>query len=87
MEHADGVLTVDMERLREADPEGLYLFMLKDYPYMMSVEEVSRFTGTTPQVIRHILLRGEMKGTRIGLKWVVPQLGLLEYLNRDLQSA
>ena len=78
---------VDIERLRAADPEGLYLFMLEDYPYMMSVEQVAAFTGTTPQVIRHILIRGEMKCSRVGLKWVIPKLGLLEYLYRDLKTA
>ena len=39
-----GEVGIDVERLRAADPDGLYLFMLEDYPYMMTSAQVAEFT-------------------------------------------
>lgn len=47
MEGQIGELEVDEQRLRAADPDRLYLFMLEDYPYMMTPDHVAAFTGTT----------------------------------------
>ena len=52
MEGQTGGLEVDERRLKAADPDGLYLFMLEDYPYMMTPDHVAAFTGTTSQEIR-----------------------------------
>lgn len=78
-----GDLEIDESRLAAADPDGLYLFMLKDYPYMMTPDNVAAFTGTTGQEIRKLLNRGELQGCRIGVRWLVPKLGLLNYLYKD----
>lgn len=83
METQTGELEIDETRLRAADPDGLYLFMLEEYPYMMTPDHVATFTGTTSQEIRKLLGRGEMQGCRIGIRWLVPKLGLLNYLYRD----
>ena len=80
MDEREGDVEIDEARLAAADPDGLYLFMLKAYPYMMTPEQIAEFTGTTSQEIRRILNRGEMQGCRIGIKWLVPKLGLLNYL-------
>lgn len=76
----------DEERLKAADPDGLYLFMLEPYPYMMTPDQVASFTGTTGQEIRKLLNRGEMQGCRIGIRWIIPKLGLLNYLYRNQRS-
>ena len=76
-----GDLEIDENRLKAADPDGLYLFMLKDYPYMMTPDNVAAFTGTTGQEIRKLLNRGEMQGCRIGVRWLV-----LNYLYKDRQA-
>ena len=47
MDDNHGDLEIDENRLKAADPDGLYLFMLKDYPYMMTPDNVAAFTGTT----------------------------------------
>lgn len=83
MEGQIGGLEVDEQRLKAADPDGLYLFMLENYPYMMTPDHVAAFTGTTSQEIRKLLGRGEMQGCRIGIRWLVPKLGLLNYLYKD----
>lgn len=83
MEVQTGELELDEARLREADPDGLYLFMLEDYPYMMTPDHVAAFTGTTSQEIRKLLCRGDMQGCRIGIRWFIPKLGLLNYLYKD----
>lgn len=86
MEYESGELEIDEARLAAADPDGLYLFMLRDYPYMMTPDNVAAFTGTTGQEIRKLLNRGEMQGCRIGVRWLVPKLGLLNYLYKDRQA-
>ncbi len=86
MEYESGELEIDEARLAAADPDGLYLFMLRDYPYMMTPDNVAAFTGATGQEIRKLLNRGEMQGCRIGVRWLVPKLGLLNYLYRDRQD-
>lgn len=83
MEDNYGDFEIDENRLKAADPDGLYLFMLKDYPYMMTPDNVGAFTGTTGQEIRKLLNRGELQGCRIGVRWLVPKLGLLNYLYKD----
>lgn len=83
MDDNHGDLEIDENRLKAADPDGLYLFMLKGYPYMMTPDNVAAFTGTTGQEIRKLLNRGEMQGCRIGVRWLVPKLGLLNYLYKD----
>ena len=74
--------SVDVERLKNADPEGLYLYGLGKYPYMMSPKMIAEFLGATPQGVRKLLNAGDLKGTRCGTKWIVPQLNLLQYLYR-----
>ena len=59
MDDNHGDLEIDENRLKAADPDGLYLFMLKDYPYMMTPDNVAAFTGTTGQEIRKLLNRGD----------------------------
>lgn len=86
MESNYGDLEIDEARLKAADPDGLYLFMLRDYPYMMTPDNVAAFTGTTGQEIRKLLNRGDMQGCRIGVRWLVPKLGLLNYLYKDRQK-
>ena len=86
MERYVGDLKVDDERLISLDPENLYRFALASYPYMMTPDQVSEFTGISAQEIRKLLNRGELKGSRIGSKWLVPKASLLMYLNKDRQA-
>ena len=55
MKETYGETEIDEARLAAADPDGLYLFMLEDYPYMMTPDHVATFTGTTSQEIRKLL--------------------------------
>ena len=92
MNDIHGEVGIDVERLRAADPDGLYLFMLEDYPYMMTSAQVAGFACVTSQEVRRLLTRGELKGCRVGKKWLAPKLALLNYLYKDegregLQSA
>lgn len=73
---------IDEIRLQEADPDGLYLFMMEGYPYMMTPDDVSDFTGATAQEIRRLLRNGDLQGCQIGVKWFVPKIALLNYLYR-----
>lgn len=73
----------DEDRLSAADPDGLYLFMLRPYPYMMTPDQVAEFAGITGQEVRKLLNRCDMQGCRMGVRWLVPKLGLLNYLYKD----
>ena len=53
-----GKMEIDETQLKAADPDGLYLFMLEQHPYMMTPDNVAAFTGTTGQEIRKLLGRG-----------------------------
>ena len=86
MDDNHGELEVDEDRLRASDPDGLYLFMLEGYPYMMTPDQVAAFTGATSQEVRKLLGRGEMQGCRIGIRWLVPKLALLNYLYQDRRT-
>lgn len=76
MEVQTGELEIDEARLREADPDGLYLFMLEDYPYMMTPDHVAAFTGTTSQEIRKLLCRRGHAGLPHRYPLVHPEAGL-----------
>lgn len=86
MQSFDENVPFDEERLRAADPDGLYLFMLEPYPYMMTPDQVAKFTGATGQEIRKLLSKGEMQGCKIGVRWLIPKLGLLNYLYKHKRS-
>lgn len=81
--------SIVVELLREADPENLYLAALSAYPYMMTPDQISEFTGLTSQGVRKVLARGELLGARIGNRWLIPKLSLLRYLHSgsDKQGA
>ena len=66
--------------LAEADPGGLYLEALADYPYMMSAEDVAGFLGQTPQAVTQYLREGCMQGVKAGRYWRIPKKMLIEYL-------
>lgn len=86
MEQGIEEVPYDEQRLRDADPDDFYLFMLEPYPYMMTPDQVANFTGSTGQEIRKLLNRGDIQGCRIGIKWCIPKLGLLNYLNKNRKA-
>ena len=55
MKETYGEMEIDEAQLKAADPDRLYLFMLEQYPYMMTPGNVAAFTGTTGQEIRKLL--------------------------------
>lgn len=54
MEVQTGELEIDEARLREADPDGLYLFCWEDYPYMMTPDHVAAFTARRARRFRKL---------------------------------
>ena len=64
MKETYGKMKIDEAQLKAADPDGLYLFMLEQYPYMTTPDNVAAFTGTTGQEIRKLLNKGEQHGGR-----------------------
>lgn len=77
----------DERLLAEADPERIYVDALSGFPYLMTPAQVASFTQTTPAGVRKLLASGELKGSRMGARWVVPKLCLLRYLNGNRRQA
>lgn len=71
----------DERLIAEADPEGIYVEALSGFPYLMTPAQVASFTQTTPAGVRRLLASGELRGSRMGTRWVIPKLCLLRYLN------
>lgn len=74
-------IEVQKDVLREADPDGMFLCALEDYPYMMTPDHISEFIGISSQEVRRLLCCGQMSGCRVGNRWFVPKLALLRYLH------
>jgi len=66
--------------LHAADPRGLYIEALSEYPYMMTPEDVAQFLGQTPQAVTQYLREKCMRGVKTGRFWRVPKKMLIEYL-------
>ncbi len=63
----------NMPVLADADLDGLYLAALEPYPYLMTPTQVAELACGTPGGVRHLLkMGGEIKGARMGSRWVVP---------------
>ena len=71
--------------LTGADPERIYVDALSGFPYLMTPTQVASFTQTTPAGVRKLLASGELRGSRMGARWVIPKLCLLRYLNGNRQ--
>ncbi len=60
-------LEVQKTYFGEADPDGMFLCALQDYPYMMTPDHISEFIGISSQEIRRLLCNGQMKGCGSGI--------------------
>ena len=66
--------------LSAADPDGLYIEAIEDYPYMMTTVDVAEFLGQTRQAVSKYIRTGRLRGVRMGSVWRVPKKALLEFL-------
>lgn len=62
----------NMPVLADADLDGLYLAALEPYPYLMTPTQVAEFACGTPGGVSICSRWGEIKGARMGSRWVVP---------------
>ncbi|OUO19309.1 helix-turn-helix domain-containing protein [Collinsella sp. An307] len=75
----------DERLLADADPERIFIDALSGFPYLMTPAQVASFTQTTPAGVRKLLAGGELQGSRMGARWVIPKVCLLRYLNGNRQ--
>lgn len=83
---SEGGLKPDINALKRADRDGLYIEALEDYPYMMTVEDAAVFLRQTRQAITHYLREGKLGGVKSGREWRIPKRLLIEFLYQNDNS-
>ena len=58
-----------------------YRVMLKEYPDVMNVEEVSRVLGVSTKTCYALLRSGVLQSLKIGRAYRIPKAHLISYLN------
>lgn len=79
-------LKPDLQALRSADPDDLYVEALSPYSYMMSVHDAAEFLGQTDQAITQYLREGSLRGIKCGRYWKIPKKLLIEFLYSNLNA-
>jgi excisionase family DNA binding protein len=54
--------------------------MLKDYPDVLDVPQLSEFLGVSKKTIYSLLRNGEISAVKVGRSYKVPKVLILKYL-------
>ena len=65
----------------------IYDRVLKEYPDILTVEEMSDALGVSTKTGYQLLRENEIKHLKVGRAYRVPKVHLLSYLRLDVQSA
>ena len=57
-----------------------YRVMFRDYPYVVSVEQMSEMLGISTKTAYRLLKDNEIKHFRVGRTYKIPKLHILSYL-------
>ncbi len=55
--------------------------LLRDYPPVMSVEDVAEVLGVTPGTVRHLVRQKAISGVKVGRLIRIPKNRLIDYLD------
>ncbi len=58
-----------------------YRLMLKEYPDVMNVEQVSQVLGVSTKTCYALLREGKLQSLKIGRAYRIPKAHLISYLN------
>lgn len=64
-----------------------YELVLKEYPDILTVEEMSKALGVSTKTGYQLLKDNKIKNMKVGRAYRVPKAHLLAYLRLDMQSA
>ena len=65
----------------------LYQNILKDYPDIMTVEEMSAALGVSTKTGYKLIKEGKVQNRKVGRSYRIPKIHLLAYLKVNLQIA
>ena len=58
--------------------------LLKDYPPVLSVEQVAEILGVGKQLVRKSIASNELGAIKLGRLYKIPKTALIEFLNNTL---
>ena len=58
--------------------------LLKDYPPVLSVEQVAEILGVGKQLVRKSIASNELGAIKLGRLYKIPKTALIEFLNHTL---
>lgn len=58
--------------------------LLKDYPPVLSVEQVAEILGVGKQLVRKSIASKELGAIKLGRLYKIPKTALIEFLNHTL---
>lgn len=61
--------------------KDVYRTLLKDYPDIMSIEEMSAALGVSTKTAYKLLREGEITAIKVGRAYRIPKIHLLAYLS------
>ena len=64
----------------------VYGSILKEYPYMVTVEEMSKALGVSSKTGYQLLRENKVEHLKVGRAYRVPKIHLLSYLRLNLQT-
>ncbi len=65
----------------------VYKEVLKDYPDILTVEEMSKALGVSSKTGYQLLRENKIEHLKVGRAYKIPKAHLLSYLRLDLQTA
>lgn len=65
----------------------VYKEVLKDYPDILTVEEMSQALGVSSKTGYQLLRENKIEHLKVGRAYKIPKAHLLSYLRLDLQTA
>ncbi|MCH5339067.1 MAG: helix-turn-helix domain-containing protein [Acetatifactor sp.] len=65
----------------------IYKEVLKDYPDIQTVEEMSKALGVSSKTGYQLLRENKIEHLKVGRAYKIPKAHLLSYLRLDLQTA
>jgi len=65
----------------------VYEVVLKEYPYILTVEEISKALGVSSKTSYQLLRENKIEHLKVGRAYRVPKAHLLSYLRLGVQSA
>jgi excisionase family DNA binding protein len=62
------------------NPKGAYRTILRDYPDILDVDQLSLILSVSKKTVYGILKRGDIDSIKVGREYKIPKINLLKYL-------